>query len=104
MDLKGFLSPGEYLSHHVHCWNYYCQVTHRIGHQSHILFSEVCIFFLVMQVHEIFVDSKFSICKTTSNAKGIVDFVLCDEIFLSDIYRIMKWKMNSLPVKIRDFG
>ena len=57
-----------------------------------------------MQVHEIFVDSKFSICKTTSNAKGIVDFVLCDEIFLSDIYRIMKWKMNSLPVKIRDFG
>ena len=64
------------------------------------IFQKSNCFFLVMSFYEILINAESSMLIAASSAKCIVDFILCDKIFLCYLYRIRQWKFQSLPVKV----
>ena len=64
------------------------------------IFQKSNCFFLVMSFHEILINAESSMLIAASPAKCIVNFILCDKIFLCYLHRIRQWKFQSLPVKV----
>jgi len=64
------------------------------------IFQKSNCFFPVMSFHEILINAESSMLIAASPAKCIVDFILCNKIFLLHFHRIRQRNLQSLPVKV----
>ena len=64
------------------------------------LFQKSNRFLLIVSFHEILIDAESSVLIAASSAKGIVNFILRDEILLLYLQCIRHRKFQFFPVKV----